>query len=783
MRRLNILLIEDDENDALLLARALKRSGLYEPTLTRIDAEPELRTALAAGPWDIVISDWNLPQLEPLRAFEVFQASGLDIPFIYLSGAIGEAPVVAGLKAGAHNFLLKASLGAVAPAIQRELAEAEGRRQRRKAEHALRRSESRFRALWEGVRDAVVLADLDGNVTMFNRAAEQMFGYSREEMVGTSIARLLPPRFRDAQAAGLERHRNADDLNYTVELVGLRRDGGEFPLEISLTNWNDGERVQFAGVIRDISERRRTEEMRQARDAAEAAARAKAEFLASMSHEIRTPMNAVIGMSGLLRDTPLTELQQEFVETIRVSGEHLLAVINNILDFTKFETGHVELERRPFDLRSCVEEALELVVLRVAEKNLDLAFIDDPRVPRVLLGDMARLRQVIINLLSNAVKFTERGEVVVESAIVRIVDSYHEIRMEVRDTGIGLDERQCERLFKPFSQADASTSRQYGGTGLGLAICKQIVESMGGRIGVDSQPGLGSTFWFTFLAEPQAAGASAEGVPSILHGRHVLVVDDNPTHQRVLRLRTDSWGMFTTGEISPLVALERVRGGQLYDLALIDHRMPEMDGIALIREIRRFRPPRELPIVLMTSAGAMRRLVDSSGIDVQGILTKPLRHGHLRDTIITALDSRIPVLRQRAATPSSKPTQLEHSLRILLAEDNSFNQRVARLMLEKMGQQVTIVTNGREVLEKLEHLVYDVVLMDVEMPEMDGLTAAREICGRHPEGRRPRIVALTANALVGDRERYLANGMDDYISKPIRADELLRALRACRPLS
>jgi PAS domain S-box-containing protein len=791
--RLRILLVEDNEDDALFLLHRLRHGGVFAPEMTRVDTAARLAEALTKGPWDIVISDWHMPQIGGLQAFELVKAHDLEVPFLFLSGAIGEEPVVEAMKAGADNFLLKDRLAALIPTIQRELVEAEGRRRRRRAEEALKASELRFRAIWEGVQDAIVIADADGRVVMFNRAAEQMFGHSREEIVGGSVLRLVPSERREVSTQALTQtiaiDRGAGGAGArTTEFSGQRRDGTVFPVEMSLTTWSEEGQPRYTGVLRDISERRRAEEMRIARDVAEAASRTKAEFLANMSHEIRTPLNAIIGMSGLLGDTPLSDLQREFVETIRISGDHLITVINDILDYSKLESGQFEIEREAFELRACVEGALDLVAGGVAEKGLELAYVEDPRVPEALLGDPARLRQVLVNLLSNAVKFTERGEVVVEWSMLRTVDATCEVRVAVRDTGIGIEADRLHRLFVPFSQVDASTTRVYGGTGLGLTICKQIVEAMGGRIGVDTTPGVGSTFWFTFLAAAAAAGEDA-GEPTSrssgleLRGRRVLIVDDNATHRRILRLQAEAWGMrpFDTG--SPMAALEQLRTGVEYELALVDHRMPEMDGIELAREIRRLRGASALPLVVMTSVGSLRRLVDSSGIEVQGILTKPLRKAQLQATLVAALDRRAATTRQRPRAPDPAPDALVPGLRILLTEDNLFNQRVAILMLGKMGLKADLVTNGRDAITALERQVYDVVLMDMLMPVMDGMAASREIRARLPPERQPRIIALTANALADDRERCIAAGMDDYLSKPVDQRELRRVLGDCRVLA
>ena len=668
--------------------------------------------------------------------------------------------------------------------------------------------------------DGIITIDEEGTIESFNQAATKIFGYSHEEVLGHNVSMLMPSPFQNQHDQYLSRYRQTGKskiIGVGQEVNGLRKDGSIFPLDLSVSEVRLGSRRVFAGIVRDISERKESErrlghmykdverknkELLHARDQALEAARMKSEFLAMVSHEIRTPMNGVLGMTGLLLETDLTPEQRECAETVKQSADSLLTIINDILDFSKIESGKLDIEIIDFDLRVAVDEVMDLLGGKAQEKGLELVGLVYASVPTAVRGDPGRFRQVLMNLVGNAIKFTEQGEVVVH--IVPDEETHEEVvlRIEVRDTGIGLPPEALGRLFQPFSQADGSTTRKFGGTGLGLAISKQLVELMGGEIGVDSAPGQGSCFWFTVRLEKQSRPLEGEGgTEKGLEGLRVCVVDDNDTNRLLLSHYTTAWGMECLSAESGPAALALLRDavahGRPCNLLILDMQMPMMDGVELARKVKADPTLADIRMVMLTSMGRRgdAAIVQEAGISAY--LTKPIHRSQLRDCLLMVTNG---------STSGDAPLVTKHTIleaarrregRLLVADDNMVNQKVAVRMLEKLGYRVDVAANGCEAVEAVSRISYDAVLMDCQMPEMDGYEATREIRKREAslvagrssrDGDEPRhaddqeratsnrrrlpIIAMTANAMQGDREKCLEAGMDDFVSKPVKIEAL-----------
>lgn len=657
---------------------------------------------------------------------------------------------------------------------------------RKRAEDQLQLSELRFREMFDDAPIGYHELDLDGRITRVNRTELTVLGYTAEEMVDRHVWDFVEEK-EVSRKAVLDKLSGKIPPGKNLERTYHRKDGSRIPvlIEDRLLRNKEGAIAGIRTTAQDITQRKRMEdELHLAKEAAEAAAKAKSEFLAVMSHEIRTPMNGVIGMADLLAQTELTPEQTDFVETIRVSGETLLTVINDILDFSKIESGKIELEEVQFEPRSCIEEVYDLLAPKASQKNLDLLYWIDPEVPSGILGDKYRLRQILFNLVGNAIKFTERGEVFISVALKGRVGKNFELEFSVKDTGIGIPKDKVDRLFRAFTQIDSSTTRRYGGTGLGLAISMRLVELMRGKIWAESVEGRGSTFHFTIHSTVPAATTAVpevymRGKELSISGKRILLVDDNSTNLRILKELCQHWDLIPRASSSPAEVLEWIRQGDPFDLAILDMQMPGMDGIQLAQEIRRYRLAKSLPLILLSSIGSVIKEVKQKDLFFAEV-AKPIKQSQLYNVMNEALvgakagPHKQEIARERVAKSESQ-------LRILVAEDNEINQKLLTRILLELGHTAQVVRNGLEALHTLERNSFDLIFMDVHMPEMDGLEATRKILGLYQQGDRPKIMALTADAMSEDRQKCLDAGMDDYLSKPVRLEDVQSALERWVP--
>ena len=655
----------------------------------------------------------------------------------------------------------------------------------------LRDGESLFLSLVHSIPACFIRKDREGRIVFANEKFAVLMGTSAKEMIGKTVADFYEEEFaREAR----EEDENVMQTGEVLEDVFDDRVNGElryFASRKGPVRNSEGQVIGIQTIFWDITNQRlaeqalqaEREELRVAKKVADDANRAKSDFLANMSHEIRTPMNAIIGMTDLLLETQLTQTQHEYLSMVQGSGEALLTLLNDILDFSKIEAGKLELETTSFDIRESLGDTMKGLGFRAHGKGLELAFRIDPKIPRLLRGDPGRIRQIVINLIGNAIKFTDTGEVVLEIDCEQKAESVATLRFAVTDTGIGISEEHLTKVFGEFEQADASTTRQFGGTGLGLAISSKLVQIMGGRIWVESELGKGSKFLFELPLEIDNTNSSLK-LPDYqisVQGIRVLIVDDNATNRRILKDMLTNWGMSPTtvsgGELALQTLADADDEDDSFQLVISDVNMPGMDGLKLAQAIVEKSLMNPASVIMLTSGA---RPNDSVGLRTIGVtlhLFKPAKQSEIYDAVVSSLsETGVAIDQEPVATNSSTDASLSE-LKILLAEDNLVNQKLALGILAKLGHRVTVANNGKEALEMISESTFDVVLMDVQMPEMDGLAATRELRRRESaSGSHLPVVAMTAHAMKGDRENCLAAGMDDYLSKPIRLKDVANKL-------
>ncbi len=652
--------------------------------------------------------------------------------------------------------------------------------ERKQLESVLRESEELNRRILDSIEDGYCEVDLRGNFICVNDAYCKLFNRTKSEYDGASYKKFGTD---DLLSSLREKYTEIYRTGKSVKSFEYESVPGRFiEMSISLKRNLKGEPIGFVGILRDCTARKEYErEQAKAKEAAEAANRAKSEFLANMSHELRTPMNGILGMTELaLSADELSPEVHEYLSIVKSSADALLVVLNDILDYSKIEAGKITMDLTPFSMAEMVGDAMKSLAISAHRKGLELAFYLDPEVPATVVGDAMRLRQVLLNLVGNAIKFTQQGEIEVRVGIEEREEAGVKLRVSVRDTGIGISPEALSRLFRPFEQADTSTTRVYGGTGLGLAISRRIVNLMGGEVSVESTPGQGSVFSFTVLL----GTARGTGEPSImasmegLRGMPVLIIDDNSTSRRIIRAMVQRWGLLAAeagSGMEGLITLEEAfQSGHPFRLILLDERMPEMNGIEVIERIRANARLAGATIMMLTSDDQSSSAARCRKMGVEAYLIKPIKPGELLTTIRKLLGRGEP----EPSTPihaEARPSA--RRLSVLIAEDNNVNQRLAVAMMQKLGHSTTVVTNGVDAVAKWKEGHFDLILMDVQMPELDGYEATRRIRGHElTMGTRTPIIAMTAHAMSGDRERCLEEGMDDYVSKPVRREALEAAV-------
>jgi PAS domain S-box-containing protein len=774
---INLLIVDDSPTDVALIQRMLRSA---QHTSFQVELAERLSQALdivAIGKTDVMLLDLGLPDSQGLETFHEAYANAPDVAIIVLSGFDDTERAITAVREGAQEYLVKGQFEDAV--LVRSIRYAY---ERAKARHELRESEALNHSLVENLPLNLFRKDCDSRFEFANQGFCDDIGMPLDALLGKTDFDIFP---EEIAAKYIQDDRRVIETGKVFEDVEAHpeTDGSTIYVQVMKSPVRDskGEVIGVQGMFWDVTARHRAEEqLKSAKEAAEQASRAKSQFLANMSHEVRTPLNAVLGMTELLLDTDLTIEQREYLTMVHQSGESLLMLLNDILDFSKIEAGRLDLDSAPFEVRESLDDMMKLLAVRAHHKHLELVCHVAPDVPHSVVGDGYRLRQVLINLLGNAIKFTKHGEVLLDVQCEARGDAEATLKFAVSDTGIGITTEKVEAIFEAFEQADGSTTRKYGGTGLGLTISSHLVSLMSGQLKVETQQESGSRFYFS-LTMP-IAEQSDDGVFSLdqLSDMKVLVVDDNETNRRILHEMLTNWGMAPTTVESAPEALAALRAAQqsneAYPLLLTDGHMPETDGFELIEAVRSESDLHTLSIIMLTSDEISEDLSRCNNLGLAGYLIKPIKQSELFDAIVAALNVTA-VESRKSYTPLPIDQPCVRPLRVLLAEDSPVNQKLTIGLLKRHHHSVVAVANGKAAVEHWEKGDFDLIVMDVQMPEMDGLQATAHIRAREAEtGQHIPIVAITAHAMKGDRDKCLAIGMDGYISKPVRAQVLYSAI-------
>lgn len=779
-KSLKILLVDDDDLDRKVIVLSLKKTGLLIE-VEEVDNSVKALEKIFSNYFDCVFLDYRLPGKSGLEVLQEVRTKGNKTPIVILTAHGDEPLAVEIMKAGASDYIPKTLLNSdgLSLSIRNAIRTRQAEDKIELHQKELKKERDFNQAILDTISSLVVILDKQARIVSFNSTCEKNLGYKLQEVEGKLFQEFFQPskiKENNFIFGSLFDSLIKGNFPQTCEYNLVNKTGNNCTIVWVFTCLldNNGQVTHIVCTGTDITEIKLVElELTKAKKTAESATRAKTQFLANMSHEIRTPLTAVIGMTELLLSTNLTSEQKGYGKTIRASSDVLLTLINDILDLSKIESDKLDLEENPFNLKKCIEQTIELVSNKVNEKGLELVYNIDNDVPIMLIGDITRLRQILVNLIGNAAKFTSEGEIVLSVDKTKKIKDKYEIHFSIKDTGIGIEPEKIDKLFQAFTQVDASVTRQYGGTGLGLAISKQLCEMMGGNIWVESNFGQGTTFHFTIVVGSTTGKLSDTYNTAVLTGKKVLIIDYNQTTSDVLVKQVENWAMVpkSAATVNDVVALIQQHH---FDVAIVDLYIPQITEMPVIKEIRKYK--KDLPIIILAFQNQIQNISPEIRKDFTAFITKPVNSHHLYDVLDSLFSSDLSQSKEKSmASNTPKPMAEELPLRILLVEDNEVVREVVELMLRKAGYQIGLAQNGLSAIEALKSQTYDLVLMDVQMPEMDGLTATKEICRLWPKSR-PRIVGMTAGAMLEDRKACLEAGMDDYVSKPLSWRELQTVL-------